>query len=172
MGPHDVSPPSNIEYAYEWLTGDGLHNYTAGKLGPMSAASASALLGNWVVETGDPTLTNLDVVEKSGGAGRGISQYTAARRISYDRWRRELVAQGGNPNSIDNQLKYFADEYLGKHDPGRGKSLIGYTNSLHELDGMNATAATIHLQRDYFRPSTPHLAKRVYYATKIYNKYS
>ena len=172
MGPHDIAPPDNVQYAYEWLTGDGLSDYTGGKLQPMSAAGAAGILGNWVTETGDPTLTNLDVIEEKARKGRGISQYTAARRGPYDAWREDVIASGGDPNSMDAQLKYFADEYLGKHDPAPGKSLVGYTNSLDELDGMDATAAATHLQKDFFRPSVPHLDKRIHYANEIYDRFN
>ena len=172
MGPHDVAPPDNVQYAYDWLTGDGISSYTGGKIAPMSPEGASGILGNWMTETGDTTLTNLDVIEEKARAGRGMSQYTAARRGPYDAWREELLASGGDPNSMDNQLKYFADEYLGKYDPAPGKSLVGYTNSLDELDGMDATAAATHLQRDFFRPSKPHLDKRIHYANEIYDRFN
>ena len=173
MGPHDTAPPDNVQYAYDWLTGDGLSDYTDGKLQPMSAAGAAGILGNWVTETGDPTLTNLDVQEDGGkGPGMGMSQYTAARNAPYRAWREETIASGGDPNSMDAQLKYFADEYLGKYDPAPGKSLVGYTNSLEELDGMDATAAATHLQRDFFRPSKPHLDKRIHYANEIYDRFN
>ena len=172
MGPHDTAPPDNVQYAYDWLTGDGLSDYTDGKLQPMSAAGAAGILGNWVTETGDPTLTNLDVIEEKARAGRGMSQYTGARRGPYDAWRESVIAEGGDPNAMDAQLKYFADEYLGKYDPAPGKSLVGYTNSLDELGGMDATAAATHLQGDFFRPSKPHLDKRIHYANEIYDRFN
>lgn len=172
MGPHDVSPPDNVQYAYDWLTGDGLNQYSGGKLDPMSPEAASGLLGNWMTETGDPTLNNLDVIEEKARAGRGMSQYTAARRGPYDAWREELLASGGDPNSMDNQLKYFTDEYLGKHDPAPGKSLIGYTNSLEELDGMDVAGAARHLRRDFFRPSVPHEEQRVQNALSVYKRFN
>lgn len=173
MGPHDVNPPDNVQYAYDWLTGSGISDRTGGKVQPMSPEGASALLGNWMTETGDPTLTNLDIVEAGGtGPGRGISQYTAARRGPYDTARQAHIDAGGDPNSIDFQLGYFADEYTGKHDPAPGRSLVGYTRSLEELGGMDTEAATRHLRKDFFRPSIPHENKRVAHALDVYNRFN
>lgn len=172
MGPHDVAPPDNVQYAYDWLTGDGINSYSGGKIAPMSPEGASGMIGNWMTETGDPTLTNLDVIEEKAREGRGMSQYTAARRGPYDAWREGVIADGGNPNSIDNQLKYFADEYIGKYDPEPGKSLVGYTNSLDELDGLDAAGAARHLRKDFFRPSIPHEDQRVKNAIAVYNRFN
>ena len=173
MGPAVVPPPDNVRYGYEWLTGSGISDHTGGKIKPLSPAAASGLLGNWMTETGDPTLTKLDIVEDGGkGKGRGISQYTAARRGPYDTWREGVLAEGGDPNSMQNQLEYFADEYIGKHDPAPGMSLVGYTNSLDELGGMDAAAAARHLRRDFFRPSKPHEERRVQHAINVYNRFN
>ena len=58
-------PSPNIRQAYDYLTGDGIVERSGGKLQPMTPQAASGLIGNWMVETGSPDLTNLDVVEKN-----------------------------------------------------------------------------------------------------------
>lgn len=171
--PAPAAPVDNVQYGYEWLTGDGIKDYTGGAIQPLTPEAASGLLGNWVTETGDPTLTALDIVEDDGkGKGRGISQYTAARRGPYDQWRQDILDAGGDPNTMQNQLEYFADEYLGKYDPAPGKSLVGYTNSLSELGGMDAAGAARHLRRDFFRPSKAHEDRRVDAAINIYDRFN
>ena len=171
-----VAPPApvdNVEYAYKWLTGEGLLNYTDGNIKPMSPEGASGLLGNWMTETGDQTLTNLDIVEDGGkGKGRGISQYTGARRVAYDNWRQGVLDEKRDPGDMGEQLKFFVNEYLGKYDPAPGKSLIGYTNALSELDGMTAAEAARHLSNDFFRPSIPHIDRRVQNALDGYNRFN
>ena len=67
---------------------------------------AAAWLGQAVVETGNPTLHDLDVVEKGSGAGRGMFQYTDARRHPYDRARQQALREGKNPNDINWQIDY------------------------------------------------------------------
>jgi len=172
ISPDDIpDPQDNVQYGYEWLTGKGIEEYTGGRIKSLSPAGASGLLGNWMTETGDPTLQNLDVIEAQARKGRGISQYTGARRGPYDTWRQGVLDQGGDPNSMQNQLEYFADEYMGKYDPN-GNSLVGYTKALDELDGMNAMQAATHLSNDYFRPSEPHLPKRVRYAGKVFERFN
>ena len=43
---------------------------------------AAALFGNYAVETGSRTFQNPDIVERNnGGAGRGLAQYSHARRL-------------------------------------------------------------------------------------------
>tara|TARA_B100001778_G_scaffold64600_3_gene50577 strand:- start:2804 stop:3451 length:648 start_codon:yes stop_codon:yes gene_type:complete len=172
--PKHQAPPrvDNVGKAYEWLTGDGIRKYTDGQISAMTPEAASGLIGNWQTETGDPTLQNLDIVEEKAKAGRGISQYTGDRRIAYDAARQAAIDAGVDPNSMDFQLEYFADEYLGKKDLKPGYSLVGYTNSLDELGGLDAAGAARHLRRDFFRPSEPHEDRRVKNAQNVFNKYA
>ena len=172
MSPDDIpDQQDNVSYAYEWLTGSGIEDYTGGRMKRMSPAGASGMLGNWMTETGDSNLQDLDIIEAKARKGRGISQYTGARRTPYDSWRQGVLSEGGDPNSMQNQLEYFADEYLGKYDPN-GNSLVGYTKALDELGGMNATQAATHLQRDFFRPSEPHLDRRIKNANNVFNRFN
>lgn len=67
---------------------------------------AASWLGQAVVETGNETLKNLDVVEKGSGAGRGMFQYTADRRKPYDRARQQAIANKKDPNDINWQIDY------------------------------------------------------------------
>lgn len=150
---------------------------SGGRIPKMSPQQASGLIGSWMVETGDPTLQNLDVVETVGGAGRGLSQYTGTRRIPYDYQRSQALSQGVNVNSPEWQLQYFADEYAGKFDQ-QGRSLIGWTQNL-ERAPLNLSAAeyaqyytgSAQEGRGYFRPSVPHLDKRRQAAQQVFNAY-
>ena len=67
---------------------------------------AASWLGQAVVETGKQNLEELDVVEHGSGAGRGMFQYTGARRGPYDRARSEALMQGQDPNDIHWQIDY------------------------------------------------------------------
>ena len=67
---------------------------------------ASAWLGQAVAETGDPTLSKLDVVERDAGKGRGMFQYTDHRRWPYDRARSKAIQQGKDVNDITWQIDY------------------------------------------------------------------
>ncbi len=169
----DMAPKSsqdNILYAHNFLTGQGIVDRSRGALKPMSPEAASGLIGNWVVETGSPDLTNLDVVEvNNNGAGRGISQWSHSRRGPYDQAREAAISNGVDPNSMDFQLGYFVDEYTGQHDNGGG-SLIGWTQSM-ENHGQsdNLSAATSGFQNDYFRPSTAHGDRRQQAAVRVQN---
>ena len=163
----------NVQRAYEYYTSDQAVEDSGGLLkAPMTPEGASGLLGNYVVETGDPTLKNLDVVEKNAKKGRGMGQYTGARREAYDKWRNTALAEGRNPNSMSEQLKYSMQEFGGDHDLRPGYSLAGYTNSLNELGGMSAEQTARHLRRDYFRPSEPHEDRRVKAALDIYSRFN
>jgi hypothetical protein len=71
---------------------------------------AAAWLGQAVVETGNPTLEDLDVVEYGSGAGRGMFQYTGERRRPYDRARQQALSNDQNPNDIDWQIDYALDK--------------------------------------------------------------
>ena len=67
---------------------------------------AAAWLGQAVAETGDPTLSKLDVVERDAGKGRGMFQYTDHRRWAYDRARSKAIQQGKDVNDIKWQIDY------------------------------------------------------------------
>ena len=71
----------NADYIYQTLTSDSITKMSGGKIPKMTPEQASGLMGSWIVETGDPSLTNLDVVEKNARAGRGLSQYLSLIHI-------------------------------------------------------------------------------------------
>ena len=174
-GTSDIARPQglepNVEIVHDAFSSSDMSNRSGGSIKPMSSEGASSMAGNYVVETGDPTLRNTDVVEKDAKKGRGIAQYTAARRGPYDQAREEHLAVGGDPNDIQFQLDYAGSEYDGKRDPTPGASLSGYTRSLSgETDGMNVRQATTHLRKDFFRPSEPHNERRVQAAERIYKQ--
>ena len=162
---------TNIHRAHNFLTGDGIVKHSGGALQPMTPEAASGLIGGWIVETGSPDLTNLDVVEQNnGGAGRGISQFSHARRGPYDAARDAAIKAGVDPNSIDFQLGYAVDEYTGKHDGNNG-SLIGWTNSFQNHgQSTSVEDATRGFTNDYFRPSTPHMDRRIEAANRVYTQ--
>ena len=163
-------PSPNIRRAHEFLTGDEIFERSGGRLQPMTPEAASGLIGNWMVETGSPELTNLDVVERNNNqAGRGISQFSHSRRSPYDAARDAAINAGIDPNSMDFQLGYAIDEYTGKHDPAPGKSLSGWTKAF-ETHGQSddLAGATAGFQNDYFRPSTPHADRRLEAAQRVH----
>ena len=153
---------ANVRKAHDHLTGGGFTEATGGLVPPMTTEAACGLIGGWSVETGDPELRKLDVVEKGNGQkGRGMSQYTGVRRTAYDKARETALANGEDVNSLDWQLGYAADEYTGKHDVG-GKSLSGWTKSLQRHgQSDDAGAAAVALTNEYFRPRTPHMDRRI-----------
>lgn len=161
-------PSPNVRKTFDWLTKGGITKATGGRVKPMTTQGACGLIGGWTVETGDPTLTNLDVVEDGRGVGRGLSQFSHDRRIAYDRARDKAIASGVDVNSLDWQLGYVADEYMGKHDLEPGKSLSGYSKSLEQFGQTNDIyKATVGLtdggwgNAGYFRPSEPHMDRRI-----------
>ncbi len=161
----------NITIAYQFLTTDKILKQSNGLLQPFTPEAASGLIANWIVETGSPTLTNLDVVERNGGAGRGLSQYTHIRRTAYDKARRQHIAAGGDPNSIDFQLSYMVDEYLGEHDPASGRSLIGWTRSFERFGQLTSPGdAAVAFSNSYFRPSLPHMSRRIAVAYSVHSQ--
>ena len=169
-------PPSfgatNVRRAYDFLTGDGIVDRSGGSLQPMTPEAASGLIGGWMVETGSSDLSNLDVVERNNNqAGRGISQFSHSRRGPYDAARDAAINAGVDPNSIDFQLGYAVDEYTGKHDPAPGKSLIGWTDSFENHgQSTDVAGATTGFTNDYFRPSTPHMDRRIEAAQSVYTQ--
>ena len=169
-------PPSfgatNVRRAYDFLTGDEIVDRSGGALQSMTPEAASGLIGGWMVETGSDDLSNLDVVERNNNqAGRGISQFSHSRRGPYDAARDAAINAGVDPNSIDFQLGYAVDEYTGKHDPAPGKSLIGWTDSFENHgQSTDVAGATTGFTNDYFRPSTPHMDRRIEAAQSVYTQ--
>ena len=163
----------NISYFYNALTGDEIENLSQGRIKRMSPYAAAGLIGSWMVETGNEDLANLDVVEVgNNNAGRGLSQYSHSRRGPYDKARQQAISQGVDPNSAQFQFRYFVEEYMGKHDPAPGKSLIGWTGSLENLPKFSSVAeAARHFTNNYFRPSTPHLDRRINSGETIFQRF-
>lgn len=160
-----------IRYFFNSLTGNEIERLSGGRIKRMDPFAAAGLIGSWMVETGSDDLSNLDVVEVGNNqAGRGLSQYSHSRRGPYDRARQAAIGRGIDPNSKEYQLQYFVEEYLGKHDPAPGKSLIGWTKSLDNLPEFKSVAeAATHFTKNYFRPSTPHLDRRIQKGEGVYN---
>ena len=160
--------PANVEQLHDGLSTYEMSDMSGGAIQQMPRTSASALTGNYIVETGDPTLSNTDVVEINAKKGRGLAQYTNARRGPYDQARAEYIAAGSDPNSMDFQMQYAADEYAGKYDSAPGKSLSGFTGTLSgETDDMTVPQAATHFRKDFFRPSVPHNDRRIDEAQKV-----
>lgn len=165
-----MSTPGNLGAIYKHLTSDEVVKASGGRIkAPFSPEQAAALMGNWIVETGRPNLDRLDVVEKgNNGAGRGLSQYTGVRRTAYDTARQDHIKNGGDPNQVGWQLKYFWEEYTGKHDMN-GASLIGWTKAFEQLGKGRPEDLAVQLRKSYFRPSTPHDDRRSAEARRVYN---
>ena len=163
---------TNVRQAYDFLTGDGIVDRSGGAIKPLTPQAASGLIGGWMVETGSDDLSNLDVVEKNNNqAGRGISQFSHGRRGPYDAAREAAISAGIDPNSMEFQLGYAVDEYTGKHDPAPGKSLSGWTNAF-ETHGQSTdvAGAATGFTNDYFRPSTPHMDRRIEAAERVHSR--
>ena len=169
--PPSFGATNNVRRAYDFLTGDGIVERSGGALQSMTPEGASGLIGGWMVETGSDDLSNLDVVERNNNqAGRGISQFSHARRGPYDAARDAAIKAGIDPNSVDFQLGYAIDEYTGKHDGGGG-SLIGWTDSFENHgQSTDVAGATRGFTNDYFRPSTPHMDRRIDAAQSVYSQ--
>jgi hypothetical protein len=101
-------------------------------------------------------------------------QYTAVRRIAYDKARSTALTSGIDPNSNRWQQQYFAEEYAGLHDPSQG-SLIGWTR-IFENRPPNMTPAqaaeywtgSAASRTGYFRPGVPHLDRRQAEAQRVW----
>ena len=174
----DFKRSPNTDYMYGVLTSPQITEMSGGRIPQMTPQQAAGLLGSWVVETGDPTLTNLDVVEAVAGKGRGLSQYTGVRRIPYERAIADAKRRGENVNSAQWQMQYFADEYVGKFDQD-GRSLSGYTRIFERMPAKGTPSqfaeyvtGSADSGRGYFRPSEPHTARRQRTAEVIYKEYS
>lgn len=154
--------PPDVEILHDGFTTYKMNDLSNGSITPMPRTSASALTGNYIVETGDPTLSKTDVVEVDAGAGRGLAQYTGARRGPYDQTRLAAIKENVDPNDIEFQMQHAAREYAGDYDPAPGASLSGFTGALSgETDGMSLPQAATHFRKDFFRPSVPHNDRRI-----------
>lgn len=174
----DFQRNNNTDYMFSVLTSPRITQMSGGRIPQMTPQQAAGLLGSWIVETGDPSLQNLDVIERNANAGRGLSQYTGVRRGPYDRARSAAVSSGLDPNQASWQMQYFADEYAGKYDQ-QGKSLIGWTRSLDQLPPNLTSADYAELitgsaakGQGYFRPSVPHTDRRRKAADQVFNAYN
>lgn len=171
-------PSKNVDFLYRALTGRRIESVSDGRIQRMTPEQASGLIGSWIVETGRPNLDRLDVVEAGAGQGRGLSQYTGARRTAYDKARAYAISQGRNPDSPQWQLEYFAQEYVGRHDPEPGASLVGWTRVFENKPAKGSPAdfaryftGSAASGRGYFRPSVPHHDRRATEAQRIYDYY-
>ena len=161
----------NIDAAFRYLMSTQVVRDSGGAIPqPFSAEAAAGLLGSWSVETGDPNLMNLDVVERGYAAGRGLSQYTGPRRTAYDEQRKEWMKVGLNPNHMSTQLLYFAQEYGGNFDPS-GASLSGYTRAFDRNQFGSASEAADYYTQTYFKPSVPHYERRATEAERMLQWY-
>jgi hypothetical protein len=165
---------SNLQSWFAFLTGPDVETASKGHIRRLTAAEACGFIGCMVVETGNPDLAQLDVLEAGSGAGRGAMQYTGARRLAYDRARAGADAQGIDTTSNEWQQQYFAEEYAGLHDPPEG-SLIGWSRVFQQRPaGMNAAEAAAYWTGSaaagtgYFRPAVPHLQRRQQEASRLW----
>jgi hypothetical protein len=172
--PAPAPPPAvqgdlaNLQSWLTFLTGPEVSRLSRSKISPLTVAEACGMIGCIIVETGRPLLDKLDVVEAGSGAGRGAMQYTAVRRVAYDKARSAAIAKGLDPNSNAWQQQYFAEEYAGLHDPPQG-SLIGWTKVFEQRPaGMDPSRAAAHWTAHYFRPGVPHLDRRQTEAQRVW----
>ena len=146
----------NILQAHRYLTSTQVVRDSGGAIPrPLSSEMASGLIGSMIVESGSADLSQLDVVERGSGAGRGALQYTGVRRQAYDAARERHLNAGGNPNELAWQLMYMSQEYAGYHDQyGNGNSLSGFTRVFEQPDRATTPEdASFMLTRDYLRPA-------------------
>lgn len=159
---------ANLQSWLTFLTGPEVSRLSRNKISSLTVAEACGFIGCIIVETGRPLLDKLDVVEAGSGAGRGAMQYTAVRRVAYDKARSAAIAKGVDPNSNAWQQQYFAEEYAGLHDPPQG-SLIGWTRVFEDRPaGMDPARAAAHFNQHYFRPGVPHLDRRQSEAQRVW----
>jgi hypothetical protein len=157
---------ANLQHWLDFFCSSAVTEASLGVIQPLTAEEACGFLGCMVVETGEPELENLDVMEAGSGAGRGAMQYTGVRRTAYDAARLQAISEGIDPNSNGWQEQYFAEEYAGLHDPPEG-SLIGWTRVFEDRPScMDPAAAAAYWTgsaaeaEGYFRPGTPHTERR------------
>lgn len=167
-----------MDYLFGALTSDTITKMSDGKIPKMTKEQAAGLIGSWVVETGKANLKGLDVVERGAAAGRGLSQYTGERRTAYDAARAQAIKNGVDPNSAQWQLKYFVEEYTGKHDPAPGASLIGWTRVFESAPAKGSPAffakyftGSADSGQGYFRPGVPHTESRQNAAQQVFKLY-
>ena len=165
---------SNLQHWLSFFCSSAVTEASLGVIKPLSPKEACGFLGCMVIETGEPELENLDVIEAGSGAGRGAMQYTGVRRTAYDAARLQAIAEGIDPNSNGWQQLYFAEEYAGLHDPPEG-SLIGWTRVFedrpHGMDPAGAAAywtGSAAAAEGYFRPGTPHTERRQAEALRVW----
>jgi hypothetical protein len=169
---------SNILDLYRKFTGDWITQRSGGKIKPMTPAGAAGFLGSTQVETGSPDLSKMDVVETGNNqAGRGISQFSHARRGPYDKARSEFIKSGGDVNTTDFQAGYLIDEYQDKHNPSPGALLSSHTKAFDTCGQMPEPVAAAKCwttgsegRQGYFAPSTPHMERRTTGAQNIFDQ--
>jgi hypothetical protein len=163
---------------FKALTDGSVAKMSGGRIPKMTSAQAAGLVGSWIVETGRKGLQNLDVVEQGSGRGRGLSQYTGARRVPYDQAVAAAKAQGKDPNSAQWQLQYFVNEYVGKYDRN-GQSLIGWTKVFEQMPKVGTPAdyaryvtGSAASGSGYFRPGVPKHDRRSQAAQEVFQHYT
>ena len=92
---------ANLQHWLEFFCSSAVTEASLGVIQPLTAEEACGFLGCMVVETGEPELEDLDVIEAGSGAGRGAMQYTGVRRTAYDAARSQAISEGIDPNSND-----------------------------------------------------------------------
>lgn len=174
-----VQRSAELETAWKYLTSGQAQKESGGKLPKFTSEQAAGLIGSWIVETGRPNLKGLDIVEKGAGLGRGISQYTGERRIAYEKARAAALKAGQDPNSIQWQLRYFTQEYMGKHDLKPGASLSGWTRVFESTPAKGSPGffaqyftGSAKSGQGYFRPSEPHLDRRQNAAQQVFQLFN
>jgi hypothetical protein len=172
--PAGPSTHPNLQHWLNFFCSSSVTTSSRGTIAPLTPEEACGFIGCMVVETGEPELNNLDVVEAGSGEGRGAMQYTGMRRTAYDVARSQAITGGIDPNSNRWQELYFAEEYAGLHDPPEG-SLIGWTRIFEDrpagLDPAEAAAywtGSAASGEGYFRPGTPHAERRQAEAQRIW----
>lgn len=162
-----VTRSPDLDYLWKFLTTNQIAQASGGRMRPLTAEQAAGLIGNWIVETGRPNLSGLDVIEAGARAGRGLSQYTGPRREAYERARAAALRQGQDPNSAAWQAMHFVQEYLGQHD--RGGSLVGYTRTFERMPPRATPEGyAAYFTDSYFRPGIPHYESRKAAASQVY----
>lgn len=139
MAPKFAAIPNspNLQRAFQLLTDGTASSWSGGKLAKMTPIQAAGFLGALTHEHGKWDWSGLDVIERGSGRGRGAIQATdnwdgsPGRRTAYEAARKAAISRGEDPNSVDFQIRYIAEEYAGKwdHTVG-GKSLSGWTRAL------------------------------------------
>lgn len=165
--PLKIKPSPQIARTIKLLTDGTMSKWSNGRIPKLTREQAIGFTANLIQETGSADLSKLDVVEGGSGAGRGIAQFTGARRQAYDQW----ASRYPNRNNPDAQLQYIAKEYRGDYNPN-GNSLIGYTKSFENAP-KKATAqdAALYFSNTYFKPSEPHNERRASYAQQLDQAY-